>query len=178
MSLFGEQGEWFEISEDLWRDPKTQPKKLKLCADASVPQPFVEELKRAGIPIRTASEDDLVSHSDNDILAWAKRSKRVLVTLDRDFWNDSKFALQSVPGVIFVDVAPDDIDGALRSFGLVYGTFAISYSLDWWEGMMARATPEGYVLKMRTWEGRVSRYAIKLAAGKVFARELTQEESS
>lgn len=174
MSLFIEEGEWFEISEDLWHPP--QPKKLKLCADASVPQPFVEELREADIPIRTASEDNLASRSDNDILAWAQRSKRVLITLDRDFWNDRKFPLRSVPGVIFVDVAPDDIDAALQAFGLLYGTFASSYPLDWWRRMKARATPEGYVLKMRTWEGRVARYAIKLKAGKLLARELTPNE--
>ena len=177
MSLFGEESAWFEISEEVWRDPQTQPKKLKLCADASVPQPFVEKLREAGIPVRMASEDGLASHSDNDILAWARRSKRVLLTLDRDFWNDRKFPLQRVPGVIFVDVAPNDIDAALRSFDLVYDTFARSYPLDGWEGMKARATPEGYVLKLRDWEGHVARYAIKLKAGRLLARELTQNES-
>ena len=178
MVLFEEDDDWFEISEDLWRDVHTQPKKFKLCADANIPQAFVDELRRAGILIRTASEDRVVTCSDDDILAWAKRSKRVLVTLDRDFWDDRKFPLQSVSGVVFLDVLPKNIDAALKAFDLIYGTFASSYSLDRWEGMKARATPEGYVLKIRTWEGRISQYSIKLKSGKLIARELSPSNSA
>jgi hypothetical protein len=29
--------EWFEVGNDLWLDPKTKPKKLKLFADAQIP---------------------------------------------------------------------------------------------------------------------------------------------
>lgn len=177
MSLFEDSSEWFEISDDLWLDPKFVPKKLKLCADANIPRPIIEEIRQAGIPIRTATEDKAATHSDESILAWVRRCKRVLLTLDRDFWDDKKFPLQSVPGIIFIDVAPNDFAAILRSFGLIFGTFANSYPLDWWEQMKARVLPEGYVLKMRNWDGRTVEYAIKLKSGRIFARELTASES-
>jgi hypothetical protein len=167
-----DEDEWFEISEDLWLDPNRKPKKLKLCSDASVPQPIIDELRDAGIPVLTVYEADVATHADETILAWSRRNNRVLLTMDRDFWNGQKFPLHTVPGLIFLDVPPEDIDGALETFGLIYGTFASSYSLDWWESMKARATPSGYFLKMRNWEGRILQYEIKLEEGILFAREL------
>jgi predicted nuclease of predicted toxin-antitoxin system len=169
-----ENEEWFEITQDLWLDPKAFPKKLKLCSDASVPQPVIDELTTASIPILTAYDDKVSTHSDKSILAWSKRKKRVLLTMDRDFWNDRKFPLQIVHGLIFIDVSPNNIDDALKVFGLIYGTFASSYSIDWWQNMMARALPENYFLKMRTWEGMKSEYEIRLMDGILYAREIPQ----
>jgi len=166
-----EDNDWFEITEDLWLDPRTSPKKLKLCSDSSIPQPIVSELRSIGIPVVTAYEDGVSSHSDSSILAWAKREKRILLTMDHDFWDDRKFPLQTVRGLIFIDVSPEDINSALKAFGLIYGTFASSYSLEWWQNMKARATTQFYLLKMRSWEGKVVQYEIKLEGGITYARE-------
>jgi len=177
VSLFDEEGDWFDISDELWLDPQIQPKKLKLCTDANIPLEVVEEIRQAGIPVRTAYEDKIATHSDKAILAWAKRSKRILLTLDRHFWDDKRFPLQNVPGIIFIDVPPDNVDNILKSFGLIYGTFACSYHLDWWEGTKARAIPDGYVLRFWNWKGRTVEYAVKLKSGILLARELTSSES-
>ncbi len=173
MSVFSDGKDWFEVSDDLWLESGIQPKKVKLCADASVPQEFVDEVREAGIPVRTAFEERLNKRSDEEILAWTKREGRVLVTLDRDFWDDRKFPLRKSPGIIFVDVSSEKVGDALSAFGLVYGTFAASYSLDWWGEIKVRAAKEGYVLRMRTWEGRVVEYAFKLIRGQLMAKELS-----
>ena len=167
MSIFdGNEDDWFEISDLIPSLVQPKPsKKLKLCADASVPREFIDEVRQADIPVETAFEAGLATHDDSDILVWAKRSNRVLITLDRDFWNDRKFPVQNVLGVIFVDVSPDKVNDALRAFGLVYGTFAASYPLDWWIGIKVRATTKGYVMKIHNWEGRVVQYAMKLVIG-------------
>jgi len=177
VASFDDGDDWFEISEDLWRDPRARPKKLKLCADASVPQQFVDEVRQANIPVRIASEDGLSNRPDAEILAWANRAGRVLITFDQDFWDDRKFPLQNVKGLIFVDASPSKIDDALMAFGLVYGPFASSYSLEWWEGMKVRAKREGFILKMRTWEGKMTQYAIKLVGGRLYARELSSQRT-
>jgi predicted nuclease of predicted toxin-antitoxin system len=173
MSLFDESTDWFEIEEALWLDSHSQPKKLKLCADANVPREIIAELRRAGIPVVAASEEGLAKRSDEEILAWTKRIGRVLLTLDRDFWDDRKFPLRKSPGIIFIDVKSEKSDDILHAFGLLYGTFASSYSLDWWDEMKVRAKREGYVLRMRSREGRGVEYAIKLVGKQLYARELS-----
>lgn len=173
MSSEREQYDWFEIT-NIWLevDPRPRTKKLKLCADASVPVSIVEALRAAKIPVITAIESNIATHEDNSILAWSKRNKRVLLTMDRDFWDDKKFPLQNIPGVIFIDVPPSDVDDGLEAFALIYRTLAISFPLDWWPNQKARVTPSKYFLKMRTHEGHLLQYEIKLVAGKLLARKL------
>jgi predicted nuclease of predicted toxin-antitoxin system len=166
------EDEWFEVSEDMWRDPREVPRRLKLCADASVPMSFVEKLKRAKIAIRAAREDNLCSRPDHGILAWAKRHKRVLLTFDRDFWDDRKFSLATVPGVIFLDVSPEDLNAALDAFNLLYFVLGKSFSLERWNGVKARVSSSGFILKLRTIEGHVTQYELRVKANKVVAREL------
>ena len=59
----------------------------------------------------------------------------------------------------------------MRAFGLVYGCFAKSYPLDWWSHMKVRAVLGEFEVKMRTWEGKVARYRMKLRNGYVVAKE-------
>lgn len=172
MSIFDEGDDWFELTQDLWRQPGTTPKKLNLCADASVPDAFVEQLRAAGIPTLYAHEEGLGPRPDEQILAWAKRCDRVLVTFDRGFWQDRQFPLHQVHGVIFVDVASAQLEDAWAAFELLYYAFAKTYSLDMWQSMKVRATTRGFVLKFCTVEGRESQYAVKAERPHVLAREL------
>lgn len=170
--VLSENSGWFEISDDFWVDPGVKPKKLKLFADAQFPKPVIEELRSAKVSVRSSVEKGLKSRSDSDILQHANKAGYVLLTLDRDFWDDKKYPLQKVRGIIFIDEPPDKQDQILTAFGLVYGCFAKSFSLDWWTGMKIRATSDEFVIKMRTWEGKVTKYAIQLRSGRLFAKEL------
>jgi len=145
---------WFEVSETDWLPPLTPTKKLKLYADASVPVPIIKELRGAKIPVQSALEEGLSNLDDQAIIATAKKQGKVLLTMDADFWDDREFPLHQAHGIIFVDVSPSDIEGILAAVGLLYRCFAERYPLDWWQGMKARATPESFVLKIHTWEGR------------------------
>jgi predicted nuclease of predicted toxin-antitoxin system len=171
LTSLAEDDEWFPFEADLIVGPGTQPSGLKLCADASIPKPFVDELRDASISIRTALEDGVNRKADQAILSWARRLKRVLVTLDRDFWNDQKFPLQKTPGSIFIDVSPDKVGGALEAFWLVYETFA-RFCGNWRE-MKIRATPGSYFIKGIGWDGRKVRYEVRVEAGQALARELS-----
>jgi hypothetical protein len=61
---------WFEVSEDLWREPSEITQKLR------------------GIEVRTAQEPNIHLLSDEGILHEATKRGLVLITLDRDFWSD------------------------------------------------------------------------------------------
>lgn len=169
---FSQDSEWFEIFDDLWVDPNFKPKKLKLFADAQFPQPVIEELRSAKISVRSSAEEGLESRSDSDMLQYANKTGYVLLTLDRDFCNDKKYPLQKIKGIIFIDEPPNKQDQILRAFGLVYGCFAKSFSLDFWANLKIRATSEEFIIKMRTWQGKVTKYGVRLRSGHLFAKQL------
>ncbi len=166
------KSEWFEISESDWLPPLNPTKKLRLFADASVPATIVKELRSVGISVESALNQGLSAADDQTVLGVARKQGKVLLTMDADFWNETKFPVHQIHGIIFVDVSPSDIDGILRALGLLYRCFAERYPLDWWEGMKARATPQGFILKIRTWEGRNQQYEFRLSGDKrLMARE-------
>jgi predicted nuclease of predicted toxin-antitoxin system len=171
LASFAENDEWFLFEADLIVGSGTQPSELKLCADASIPKPFVDELRDASISIRTALEDGVNRKADQAILSWARRLKRVLVTLDRDFWNNQKFPLQKTPGIIFIDVPPDKVSGALEAFWLVYETFARFCGN--WQEMKIRATPGSYFIKGIGWDGHRIRYEVRVEGSQALAREFS-----
>ncbi len=101
--MLSEDSGWFEISDDFWVDPEVKPKKLKLFADAQFPKPIIEELRDAKISVRPPVEKGLKSRSDSDILQHANKAGYVLLPLDKDFWDDKKYPVQKVRGIIFID---------------------------------------------------------------------------
>jgi Domain of unknown function (DUF5615) len=164
--------DWFEISDDLWRDPRVKGKKLKLLADEQVPARVLAEMREAKIAV-DALPAGAKRTPDPSVLSIAQKKGRVLLTLDGGFWNDHKHPLHQLrTGIIYVAEPPDAHDRILRAFGLVYGCFAKSYPLDWWRQMKVRATVGEFELKMRSRESKIVRYRMRLRGGQVLAREL------
>ena len=97
-----EDGQWFEFSPKDWLDDHFQTKRLKLIADAQVPDPVIAEITTAKtsfdrLPWR------LRTHSDRNVLSYAERKHRVLLTLDGDIWDDRKYPLHTISaGIIYV----------------------------------------------------------------------------
>jgi len=173
-----EDSEWFEVSDEDWLDPRLAGKKLKLLADAQVPEPVIRRIGDAGIKVETLSRA-LRRHADTNVLQLAQRTGRVLLTLDADFWDDRKHPLQAVSGgIIYVAESPSQHGRILRAFGLVYGCFARSYPLDWCSHMKVRAVVGDFGIKMRTWQGSVARYRMRLQNGGLVAKEMTDERPS
>lgn len=164
--------DWFETSVQDSFPSHFTPKRLKLLADAQLPGSVVEELRSAGITIKqlAVSERHI---ADSGVLSLAQKSGRVLLTLDDDFWNDRVYPLHTLrSGIIVVAEPPDKHLRVLKAFGLVYGCFAKSFPLDWWGRMKVRATVREFELKVHTWQGRTSRYKMRLRRGRVVAKEL------
>jgi hypothetical protein len=167
-----EDSEWFEVSDDFWLGAGLVGRELKLLADAQVPEPVIREIRRASIKVATLPQAAR-RHPDVNVLQLAEKERRVLLTLDADFWNDRKHPLQSLNrGIIYVAEPPDRYARILRAFGLVYGCFAKSYPLDWWCHMKVRAVTGEFVIKMQSWQGTVSTYRMKLQNGFLVAKEL------
>jgi hypothetical protein len=173
-----EDSEWFEISDEDWLGLGFVGKKLKLIADAQVPEPVIREIAEAGITVEALAQASR-RHPDDNVLQLAQRTGRVLLTLDTDFWDDRKYPLQAVSeGIIYVAEPPSDYYRILRAFGLVYGCFAKSYPLDWWSHMKVRAVVGNFTIKMRTWEGKAARYRMRLQGGRLVAKEISDEKTA
>ena len=148
-------------------------KKLKLLADACIPKPFTDELRANGLFVRHLNESRFARHSDEVIIQEAKRRGYVLLTMDRDFWDDRKHPLKKCPGVIFVNVDPSKIDDALEAMALFYVLFARAYPLDWWPETKAKLKRNSFVIKGRTWKGDVFEDEFKLTDdGRVLTRSI------
>jgi predicted nuclease of predicted toxin-antitoxin system len=168
-----DESEWFEVSDEDWLEPGFKGRKLKLMADAQVPAYIVQEIRAAKIVIDRIP-GELRTYPDTNILMYAQKKQRVILTLDRDFWDDKKYPLQKLKtGLIYVAVPPSEHERILRAFGLVYGCFAKNYPLDWWRSMKVRASVGEFEIKMRTWEGKVAGYKMRLRRNQVVAKEVS-----
>ena len=79
---------------------------LRFLADENVPMPAVRELRRAGFHVASVLEDH-IGVLDEDVLALARRSGRILLTLDGDFGRLIFEARQAPPpGVLYFRLDP------------------------------------------------------------------------
>ncbi len=166
--------EWHEFS---WEEaPKMPPgphKKLKLLADANIPKPLIDELRAAGVRVESVTEMGLGRHPDENVSQLSKRSKSILLTMDRDFWDDRQHPFQNCPEFIFVDVSPDRAELAVDGLARFYALFTKFYPLDWWREMKARIFERGFSVKMRTWAGKTAVDTFKLTdEGKLLTRTI------
>jgi hypothetical protein len=90
-----DQSEWFEISDKDCLETRFRGKKLQLMADAQFPGPVVAEIRAAKIAVE-AVDSKVKARPDPDILSFTQKKGRVLLTLNRDFWDDRRYPLQTV----------------------------------------------------------------------------------
>ena len=151
--------------------PRGPHKKLRLYADANIPQLLIQELRNAGLDVESATESGHGSHPDANIVQDAEESGRVILTMDRDFWDDRKHPLQKSPGIIFIDT--DQLDKAIQGLATFYVLFARYYPREWWCEMKARVTARGFGIKGRSKEGKVFATEFKLMDdGKLLTRDI------
>lgn len=167
------ENEWheFRTGKDIEMPPGPH-KKLKLLADANIPQVLIDELRAAGLVVDSVVEMGISGHPDDNIVQLAKRLHKVILTMDRDFWDDNKHPLRKSPGIIFVDVAPAQVEKAIDGLARFYGIFAREWPLDWWHQMKARVTEHGFAIRSPTWDGNISEDEFQLTNGKLLTRKI------
>ncbi|MBM3210654.1 hypothetical protein FJZ33_00425 [Candidatus Poribacteria bacterium] len=148
--------EWHEFPWD--RVPEMPPgpyKKLKIYADANIPGPIINALRAAGFSVESAAETGYSTHPDENIYQLAKKRGKVLLTMDKDFWYDRKYSLQNGPGVILVNISPDQLEKAIDGLARFCALVGDCYPLDWWQVTKARVTENSFIVKRRMVEGRI-----------------------
>jgi predicted nuclease of predicted toxin-antitoxin system len=159
---------WFQVSEDLWRQPGEKPQKLWLLADTNFPRGLVERLRKRGIEVKTAQELGIHRLPDEQILQKAADLGLYLITLDRDFWRDEQFPLRSSGRLIFVDARDERIAETI-GFGLL-----VILLKSWGGGHdhgKIRMTAESVYLKFLNDPGKQAIYEFKAIRPYIYARE-------
>jgi len=163
-----EEGGWFELSDDLWRQPGEIREKLRILADTNVPRSLVEDLRRNRVAVATAQELGVAHVDDTELLGLANKKRRVLLTKDADFWSDDKFPLNRVGGLIYLDTDHAEAGESMGSAAAFW--WARSFG-GGWKHAKARVTREGFYLKWISHEGRIVGYEIRVFNRRIYARE-------
>jgi predicted nuclease of predicted toxin-antitoxin system len=87
-----------EEAEGTWRAAK----QTKFFVDESLGPETTAYLREKGLNVKDVFEERLKGRSDEDVLAFAWRSRRVLLTHDRDFLDDQRFPEHRNPGIIIL----------------------------------------------------------------------------
>ncbi|HME73961.1 MAG TPA: DUF5615 family PIN-like protein [Myxococcota bacterium] len=75
-------------------------RRAKFLVDESLGSGTAERLRREGWNVRDTTEAGLRGRSDEEILGFALRYGRMLLTCDGDFLNDRKFPPHRNPGLV------------------------------------------------------------------------------
>lgn len=75
---------------------------ISFLADENIASSVVSALREAGYDVKSVKEENLLGASDRNLILYAKRERRIMLTHDRDFGNLLNFPLQSHCGVVLI----------------------------------------------------------------------------
>ena len=91
-----------ELTEDDRYALATLEEKTRFLTDENMNAEVVRFLRAHGWNVKSVDDVGLRGHSDEDVLAFAHREDRILLTHDRDFLNDRQFPPTRNPGVVIL----------------------------------------------------------------------------
>ena len=147
-----EFGKWLKNQWLSWNPPK---RKIRIFVDASLPQGFVAEVNNyKAFKLVGKAENE----KDSKIYEQAKRLKALLLTSDKDFWNDQVFPLSQSPGVVIIE--GNNLKDVNYCFGYFLAYFGIIDAIrkipTYPERMKFKISREGFVIKTLDCDSKVS----------------------
>jgi predicted nuclease of predicted toxin-antitoxin system len=104
-----------KLTKDDIREAKKDRKKSRFLIDENLDKTARAFLCNEGFNVVTTDEIGLSGHSDEDILAYAKREDRILLTHDPDFLDDRKFPPSRNPGLVILPGAQGNTSALLSA---------------------------------------------------------------
>lgn len=101
------------VTDKQSRDFGQYQKKARFLVDESLGEAVARILREQGWNAVFARDVELGGHSDEDVLAFAWKDDRVLLTHDRDFLDDRRFPPHRNPGIIILPGASGAGEGLL-----------------------------------------------------------------
>lgn len=94
---------------------RREKRKAKLLVDESLGIGTTTFLRDLGWNAKDASEVGLCGHPDENLLSYAYKYDRILLTHDEDFLDDRKFPPHRNPGIIVLPGASGDFKDLIRA---------------------------------------------------------------
>jgi predicted nuclease of predicted toxin-antitoxin system len=162
------------LSKQDLRDAKQDRKKARFLVDENIECVVLDTLRESGFNAVSTNDVGISGHPDENVLAFAKRDDRVLLTNDADFLDDRKFPYPHNPGVVVLPSAQGKIKALLGALSDVMNIVGVSRDL-WRESKIA-VTEKGVwtVSTFERKEGRVVKNRYRLSAN---GMEYWDEES-
>lgn len=88
---------------------RTFGKKARFLLDENLDGEPAAEMRSEGWNTKTAQEAGLIHRSDEDVVAYAWRHNRILITTDADFSDERRFPPNRNPGIVIVPSGHDGV---------------------------------------------------------------------
>ena len=150
----------------------THIKKLRLLADENISQPFVEHLKEGDIIITSITDEGLNGYKDEAVRVWAKKRQKIIITTDKDFWDEKKHPIHECFGIICFESGPEDFEKLSQSFARFHYYFAAHFSLELWNQFKVFLKLKGFIIRQRTNEGIIVEEEYLFEKGDIWIRKL------
>src|SRR5579862_6761335 len=147
------------------------PSKLKLIADQNIPLDIVKDLQKNNIAINSIYDMKLEGYSDESILQIAKKIKRVLLTTDKDFWDEKKHPIQNHFGIFCVESGPQNANNFYLSFVRLYIGFARFVPNEWWAKTKVLLKTDGFTIRKIN-PGIINETEYKFIGKRILVREI------
>jgi predicted nuclease of predicted toxin-antitoxin system len=147
------------------------PRKLRLLADQNIPIEIIDELKSAKFQIVSVAEIGLSGHPDENIREYAKKKNRVILTSDKDFWDERKHPIRKCFGIICTESGPQDFDKLIESLARFNHFFAKYFSNDLWYNMKALIKTHGFILRQLNFS-KIDEKEFYFDKGRIYERVL------
>jgi predicted nuclease of predicted toxin-antitoxin system len=123
--------------------PNDFKRKTKFLVDEGLGEEVAKYLRERGYNAVFAGDVGLLGHSDEDVFAYAWRERRVLLTHDHDFQDDTKFPEHRNPGLIILAGG----DGNQQAMGMAIATLITVFGTapGVWEKSKITISAEGYM---------------------------------
>jgi predicted nuclease of predicted toxin-antitoxin system len=97
--------------------------KARFLVDESLGEGTVQALRDLKLNVKGVWDVGLVGRPDEDVFAFARRDRRILLSHDTDFLDDRRFPLRSQFGVIVLPGGSGDTDALVEAFRRVVTVF-------------------------------------------------------
>jgi predicted nuclease of predicted toxin-antitoxin system len=108
--------------------------KARFLVDESMGAAIAKHLSERGYNTKYVGDEGLEGHSDEDVFAYAWKSKRIIVTHDADFLDDRRFPPHRNPGIVLVRPGSSGHDNYGLLVCLEKATLMAGVHAPWFEG--------------------------------------------
>jgi hypothetical protein len=135
---------WTRVKDDMRTNEPTEREKRQVddfarrkakprfCADENFPELAISVLRSLKADVLTVQANHTRGHPDENHIAEALRLGRILITCDRDYFNERRFPLINCPAIVVCDFGSGTLSEIQQTFRCMGAIFAVPQFFDKW----------------------------------------------